>query len=337
MIIESATINMQSAHHFLQSSRYAESFRAIRSEGVESTVRPPANDRLTLSKAVAESRESTLDLDRQPDAMHSLMMQIIRRMVKEITGKELKLFSPADLQGKADEVRFQVPAQAQPNRDSGLVYEQSFSYFESENTSFSAEGSIKTKDGQSIDFSVSLSMSRSFYFESNQSIRLGESAKTDPLVINFDGNAAELSNTFFEFDIDADGKANQIAMLKPGSGLLALDKNQDGVVNDGSELFGPASGNGFEELAAYDEDNNHFIDEADSIYQRLRIWFRHSDGTQQLLALGQKNVGAIYLGHVSTPFQLKAEDTSLGEVATSGIYLSEQGEVGTLQQINFTV
>ncbi|MDD2761116.1 MAG: hypothetical protein PHH11_12585, partial [Methylomonas sp.] len=94
---------------------------------------------------------------------------------------------------------------------------------------------------------------------------------------------------------------------------------------------------GFTELAAYDEDNNQFIDEADPIYQQLRIWLRQPDGSEQLVALGEKNVGAIYLGHVSTPFQLKAEDNkSLGEIASSGVYLTEQGGVGTVQQINFT-
>lgn len=268
-------------------------------------------------------------------------MEIIRRMVKEITGQELKLFSPDELQGEADEISYQEPVRAPVQTSSGggmgLVYERSESYFESETTSFSAEGSITTKDGKSIAFSVSLAMDRSFYMESNLSIRVGEAAKTDPLVINFDGNAAELTNTYFEFDIDANGSLDQIAMLKSNSGMLALDKNQDGVVNDGSELFGPKTGNGFEELAAYDEDNNQFIDEADSIYQQLRIWQRHADGSQQLLALGDKNVGAIYLGHVTTPFQLKAEDnSSLGEVASSGIYLTEQGATGTLQQINFT-
>ena len=181
-------------------------------------------------------------------------------------------------------------------------------------------------------------MSRSFSFESTETLRLGDAAaKTDPLVFNFAGTAAELGSTFFQFDIDANGTLDQIATFSSDSGLLALDKNQDGTVNDGSELFGPKTGNGFQELAAYDDDGNHFIDEADSIYQQLRIWQHHADGSEQLVALGDKNIGAIYLGHVSTPFQLKgAQNLSLGEVASSSFYLGETGEVGSVQQINFT-
>jgi len=341
MIIDNAAVKMQSDHHQQQRIRREETFEITRNRP-ELKVEPSNKDHLKLSKAgkAIGTQKNKVDLDRQPGAIHSLTMQIVRRMVKEITGQELNVFSPDELQGKVDEVTYQEPIQA-PTRatdnSDGLIYQRSMSYFESETMSFNAEGNIATKDGRNIAFSVSLFMSRSFYVESNLSVRTGNEAKTDPLVINFEGNAAELTTTHFEFDIDANGSLDQIAMLKSGSGMLALDKNQDGVINDGSELFGPRTGNGFDELAAYDEDNNQFIDEADSIYKQLRIWLRHGDGSQQLMALGEKNVGAIYLGHLTTPFQLKDEiNASLGEVASSGIYLTEQGSVGTIQQINFT-
>ena len=341
MIVDNAAVKMQSDHQQQQRIQRVETLKITRNRPELKSERSNA-DNLKLSDAgkAIGTQKNKVDLDRQPGAMHSLTMQIVRRMLKEITGQELNVFSPDELQGKVGEVSYQEPIQAPvqaTDNSVGLVYQRSMSYFESESMSFNAEGSITTKDGQNIAFSVSVSMSRSFYVESNLSVRTGNEAKTDPLVINFEGNAAELTTTHFEFDIDANGSLDQIAMLKSGSGMLALDKNQDGVINDGSELFGPRTGNGFEELAAYDEDNNQFIDEADSIYKQLRIWLRHSDGSQQLMALGEKNVGAIYLGHLTTPFQLKDENNaSLGEVASSGIYLTEQGSVGTIQQINFT-
>jgi hypothetical protein len=91
-------------------------------------------------------------------------------------------------------------------------------------------------------------------------------------------------------------------------------------------------------LAQHNSDGNGFIDEADPIYSKLRIWQRHEDGSEQLMALGDKNVGAIYLGHVSTPFQLRTdENKSLGEITDTGIYLTEDGRTGTIQQIDFSV
>jgi hypothetical protein len=347
MIIDNAAIKMQSEHRQHQLTEYKESLQLwnTRAEN-RSKLRaaPVQKDQLKFSDTgkAASTKKTQLDLEEQPDAVHALAIEIIRRMVKELTGKELKLFSPHELQNQADEVSVQEPLQPptqQADSGAGLVYEQSMSYFESETTTFNAEGTIKTKDGQDISFSVSLNMSRSFYLESNVSLRAGDAAKTDPLVINFDGNAAELTTTTFQFDIDANGSLDQIAMLKSNSGMLALDKNHDGKINDGSELFGPKSGDGFADLAQYDDDHNGFIDEADAIYQQLRIWQHHADGSEQLLALGDKNIGAIYLGHVTTPFQLNApaDNRSLGEVASSGIYLREDGQVGTVQQINFSV
>jgi len=340
MIIDSAAIKMHGNHRQHQHNQRTESIESRQQPRFERP-RHSANDHAEISEAgkSAKTEKRQADMDKQPNPEQSLSMEIIRRMVKEITGEDLQLFSPSDLQDQADNIEYQEPQPPTQGGESNLVYQQSLSYFEAEVTTFSAEGSIKTKDGQSIDFSVSLSMSRMFYAESNLSLTVGEGKKTDPLVINFEGTAAELSTTSFQFDIDANGSLDQIATLKSNSGMLALDKNQDGNINDGSELFGAKTGNGFNELAAYDEDGNRFIDAGDSIYNKLRIWQRHGDGSQRLFALGEKNIGAIFLGHLSTPFELKATDNnrSLGDVASSGLYFTEQGQVGSVQQINFTV
>jgi hypothetical protein len=341
MIIKNSAIQLNSQHQFLKSYQESESLRAWKTE-----VQPPA-DSLSLSESAQtlKTEKQSLDLSGSLDANESVKFLIVKRMVKQITGHDFKLFSPAALAANTDADLSNVdieatppPANQQPSAGFGLVYEHHTVYQESESASFSAAGTIETQDGKSIDFSVKLNLSREFRLETNLTITAGDpEKKVDPLVINFDGNAAELSQTRFEFDLDANGTTEQIATLRPGSGYLALDKNQDGVVNNGSELFGPNSGNGFSELTKYDNDNNGFIDEADPIYNSLRIWQRHEDGSQQLIALGDKNIGAIYLGHATTPFQLRtADNKSLGEVTDTGVYLTEDGKVGTIQQINLS-
>lgn len=346
MIIDNAAIKMLGRHQQQQLSQREESLRIRHPDRRSGESRRPAGEQLTLSRAgqAKQANQSggtkALDTEKPVESKDSLMMQIIRRMVKEITGRDLKTFSPDQLAAGAEQPTYQdqQPAPAAPADNGGLTYQQTLSYFESETTSFSAEGTINTRDGQSLSFSLSLNMSRSFYAEVSNTIQIGETQKKDPLVINFEGMAAELTSSSFQFDIDADGAPDQIAGLKSGSGLLALDKNSDGSVNDGSELFGALTGNGFAELANYDQDGNQFIDAADAIYQKLRIWQRHADGSQQLLALGAKNIGAIYLGHLTTPFQLKDEQNqSRAEIASSGFYLTEQGQAGSVQQLNFMV
>ena len=221
-----------------------------------------------------------------------------------------------------------------------VVYERRTIQMEQEAMSFQAQGVVQTQDGRSIDIAVALNMSRQFVQETvtHQELRVNTGQKIDPLVINFDGLGAELSQTRFAFDLDSDGTPEQLASLRPNSGYLALDRNGDGQINNGTELFGPSTGQGFAELAAYDEDGNNFIDEADSIYSQLRIWTMQEDGSSQLVALGDKKIGAIYLGHVTSPFQLNdASNQSLGEVKNSSIFIGEEGNVGIVQEIDLRV
>lgn len=291
-----------------------------------------------------------LDLTTPLDSRSRLNMMIIEAMYKAITGRDLNMAVPAGTQPQTEmktsesstqtlTVDASPPVQILASRSSGpgLIYQRHERYQEQETMKFQAEGVVRTSDGREINFSVAMKMSREFVQESNLNIEMG-SKKIDPLVINFDGLGTSLSQTRFEFDLDSDGTAEQIASLRPGSGYLALDRNGDGRINNGSELFGPSSGRGFAGLAEYDEDGNHFIDEGDSIYHQLRIWMTNEDGSTQLASLGDKNIGAIFLGHVSSPFQLKdANNNLLGEVTNSGIYLTEEGKVGVVQEINLTV
>ena len=219
----------------------------------------------------------------------------------------------------------------------GLEYNYHESYYEQEKMSFAAQGIIRTAGGREIDFSVQLNLSREFASQLDINIKAGDAA-VDPLVINFGGSAPELTDTKYNFDLDADGVADQISFVGPGSGFLALDINEDGQINNGRELFGPGSGDGFAELAEYDEDGNQWIDENDPVYDRLRIWTKDAEGNDVLFALGQKGIGAIFLGSVSTPFDMKdAGNNSLGKVRGSGIYLNENGSAGTIQQIDLTI
>ncbi len=216
------------------------------------------------------------------------------------------------------------------------TYSSSTYFEETESTSFQAFGNVRTADGRSIDININVSMSRSFtaYYETQMSSTNLQIC--DPLVINYDGNLAELDSEYsFFFDLDTDGQEEKIARLVGGSGFLSLDKNGDGIINDGSELFGTQSGDGFKDLAAYDEDGNGWIDEGDSIFEKLRIWSKDSEGNDILYTLKDQNIGAIYTGAVDTQFSLNDNTNStMGYVRKTGLFLYETGEVGTVQHVD---
>ncbi len=350
MKIASSTLALSASHAYAQQREVSESLTVTIGH------RPPtgnnsnpasARDKVSLSgnpgpahqSASSEAAKNGQDSEIDKDPKLSL----IRSVVEMLLGRRLRLLEAGDLERATAEV--QVPttpargsSQNAPSAGFSLAYDYRSTYSEEEQTTFSASGVVSTADGREISFNLNLSMSRSYYEETNVSVRLGDAAKTtDPLVLNFAGTAAQLTDQRFSFDLNADGQQEQINFVGPGSGFLVFDRNGDGKVNDGRELFGPTTGEGFQELAAFDADSNHWIDESDAIYDQLKIWTRDTEGNDVIRSLREANVGAINLGHVATPFSIKNAANELqAQVRTSGTFLQEDGNAGTIQQIDLT-
>lgn len=102
--------------------------------------------------------------------------------------------------------------------------------------------------------------------------------EAEPLVIDLNGNGIELTDVRrgegVSFDITGDGKTEQVSWVSPDDGLLVYDRNGNGVIDSGKELFGDQHGaaDGFEELAKFDSDKNGTIDRNDSVFSSLYIW-----------------------------------------------------------------
>ncbi|OUR64051.1 hypothetical protein A9Q79_08235 [Methylophaga sp. 42_25_T18] len=352
MIISNANISLQQSHEKITRSEERESLNFWIGDRPQALTQPTVmperqlldNVDISPQASHAPHREQHDLKEMMMNAKHQLMVQIISQMVEQLTGKKFELFDPAILNEDIADIDLDAVQQSAANGGQapqsagfGLEYDYYASHYEYESLSFSAEGVIQTQDGRTINFSAQLNIEREYFEEQSFSFRAGDAVKIDPLVLNFNGTAAELQQTHFEFDLDANGQTEQVALLKPGNAYLALDKNNDGTINDGSELFGPSTGNGFNELANYDEDGNNFIDEADSIYDHLRLWTIDANGHEQLIGLGEKGVGAIYLGHLNTPFELQHNQQSLGDLVSSSVYLKEDGGTGFIQQLDYRV
>lgn len=213
----------------------------------------------------------------------------------------------------------------------------SSSFTEKECTTFSSTGSVKTADGRELSFNLDMSMSREYMEKHSISYVTDYSAiLTDPLVINLKDNPVSVSDQSFLFDIDGDGKDETIARMNSDSGFLALDKNGDGIINDGNELFGTKTGNGFKELSEYDSDGNGWIDESDEVYEKLKVWIKDENGNDKLISLKDADVGAIYLGNAKTTFNVTDDTNNLkARVRSTGVYLHEDGSAGSIQQVDF--
>ncbi|MEM5528781.1 hypothetical protein WN093_08145 [Gammaproteobacteria bacterium AS21] len=211
-------------------------------------------------------------------------------------------------------------------------------YQEQEQLHIGTQGSVMTADGQKIDFMLQLDMHREFSLEQSLAITTQQREVVDPLIINLGGGSASLTSHSFSFDLNADGENEEISFAGQGSGFLAFDKNSDGKINDGSELFGATGLNGFADLAKYDDDGNKWIDENDAIFADLKVWTRDENNQDQLISLKDAGVGAIYLGASTGSFDLSdSENNLLGQVKRSGIFLTQQGQVASIQEIDLAL
>ena len=212
-------------------------------------------------------------------------------------------------------------------------------YSETEETGFHANGRACTEDGRTIDFNINILMSRSYMEYMNVSIPTMADALCDPLVVNIGSDTADVRDQTFKFDLDADGTEDEISMLGKGSGFLALDKNGDGKINDGSELFGTKSGDGFGDLREYDSDGNGWIDENDDVFSKLKVWCKDENGKDILMDLKEADIGAIFLGEQQTEFSLGGADGYRdGVIRSTGVFLQEStGAAGTVQHMDLSL
>jgi hypothetical protein len=299
---------------------------------------------LLAPEEVAASDES--------DARNDPSLSLLIRLIETLTGRPVQLFDASELQAPAVEATAAAPsAAAQPpgranagDDDPGfsLDYRLRHSRSEYERTVVHAEGEIQTSDGERIRFRLALEMQRSYSESSEFRLQAGAAAqRKDPLVINFDGRAVQLSDQRFEFDLDADGHSESLPLLRGGSGLLAFDRNGDGRINDGRELFGALSGDGFADLAELDSDGNGWLDSADAVFEQLQVWMPQTGvagDAGRLISLAEAGVAAISLRSIQSSFDLRGNGNSdLGQIRSTGVYLSTAREVGTVQQIDLSV
>jgi hypothetical protein len=139
----------------------------------------------------------------------------------------------------------------------------------------------------------------------------------DPLVLSFHGDAVGFAGKRVVFDFNGDGSHPLSDWLSPSSeplyddpalGILALDLNGNGTIDDGRELFGSATvvgadgrraATGFEALAQYDANHDGKVDAQDPIFGKLLVWTDSNvDGVSQpgeLRSAAAAGVAALYL------------------------------------------
>lgn len=213
-------------------------------------------------------------------------------------------------------------------KNSAVVIETKEEYYQKQTIDFQSSLQINTPNNY-YEMELDISFSKELYEAHSMELVFGDLETLDPLVINYSDDINpfdNLSKLKFEFDLNNDGENELIPLLKQGAGFLAYDTNDNGAIDNGSELFGPSSNDGFSELAQYDKDDNNWIDENDAVFNKLKIWQINDEGDNELVSLVDLNVGAIYLGQVQSDFSYQTKVNQVDAIQKSnGVYVKNDG------------
>ena len=165
--------------------------------------------------------------------------------------------------------------------------------------------------------------------------------RVDPLIFDLDGDGIKttsLDKSRTYFDLDSNGFAERTAWVDASDGLLVLDRNNDGQITSGQELFGDqtllANGvraaSGFEALKEFDSNRDGRIDAKDEVYSKLKIWRDlNGDGISQaeeLKGLGDYNIASISLSSTSS----NASDVMNNIQRRVGSFIKTDGSGGVI-------
>ncbi|MEN2425358.1 hypothetical protein [Chromobacterium vaccinii] len=317
MKIASATVSLGSSFSQSQSLSVTQTLSVT-------SPQPSSADNVQLSSQATQA--SLLDqLGSDKDAVYSLIEAILEKAF----GVHFKLLRLFPLQPENSQLSA-IP-------DPTVSAQQDIDYQQQQQLSFTAKGQITTQDGKQLQFSLNMQMQSSYQYHSSQSYQSGGKKSCDPLMVNLGGGAGSLDGASVSFDLQNNGQMVSLPFSSQG-GWLALDKNGDGKINDGSELFGPQSGNGFADLAKLDSNHDGVIDESDPAFAQLKIWTgRGSDGKDQLSSLKDAGIGAILLPSVDAPLTMRADASDAdpqAQMRRAGVFVKEDGQAGMISQLD---
>lgn len=162
--------------------------------------------------------------------------------------------------------------------------------------------------------------------------------KSDPLVLDLNGNGIFDTTTAQGgnyFDVAASGRRTQAATATAGDALLVLDRNGNGRVDDGRELFGDQNGraDGFAELQQYDQNHDGWVDKADPIFQQLGVWQdANLDGKTDDGEL--RSLADVHIARIALAAQSSTEVSSGNAVLKAGTFVRDDGSQGRAGDLN---
>jgi len=191
-------------------------------------------------------------------------------------------------------------------------------------------------DNQAVNLNYQLQLNSQYSTAST--VNMSAAALKDPLVIQYGAQSIGKIIGYQALDINNDKQQDNLPIFSGDVGYLVYDKNNDQQVNNGSELFGPTSNNGFAELAMLDSNQNGYFDQQDDKYQQVYIWqpkHMNSAEEQNLVTLSQAGIKAISLNAIDTQFNFRGDHGEIdAQLTQSSFAITNNNQAVGVHQID---
>ena len=166
----------------------------------------------------------------------------------------------------------------------------------------------------------------------------------DPLIIDLNNDGLQLislENSSTRFDIDADGYAENTAWVSPQDGILTIDLNGDGTINNITEIFSEHYGDGtpnsgLNAISTLDSTKNGIISASDDQFNQILVWQDLNQNgiseANELKTLAQHNITSINLNGLPTE---TIQDGNI--IRTRSIFNRNDGTLGQIADVAFLV
>ena len=164
----------------------------------------------------------------------------------------------------------------------------------------------------------------------------------DPLIFDLDNDGIELLSTKEKvlFDVDVDGDLEITGWTAPDDGLLVMDLNDDGLINDMSEVFSEHFNSGsfissLDSLSSVDSNNDNLINYQDELFAQVRIWQDfNSDGISNNGELS--TLSEVGIESISLLAEIINDEIAGNTINAKGTYKNSDGVTGEFVQAIFT-
>lgn len=160
--------------------------------------------------------------------------------------------------------------------------------------------------------------------------------KVDPLVLDLSGEGINLTEAGKGaiFDVTADGKLDSTAWVRGNTAMLVYDRNGNGVIDNGKELFGDQNGanNGFAELAKYDNNADKKINFLDPVFKALKL-YRDLNGDGKIDKNELQTLPELGIKALNLDFKRTNADINGNSLVLSGNFEREDGSTGQLADV----